>query len=109
VNPSYLYRSGAPNKLDRFWAQKLGKAAIKFLEKGIDESNFLAIQKDNSGFKIKNIPLSKFTSIGDLHRFVDERLYNPQEFQVTENGKKYLRDIVIEFPLEKSYGLSNKY
>lgn len=107
INPSYLYRSGEPNELDRFWAQRLGEAAIKFLAQGINESIFLAIQKDRSGFKIKDIPLSKFNSIDELHRFVDERFYNPQEFQVTEDGKKYLRDIVKELPLEKSYGLNN--
>ncbi len=106
INPSYLYRSGEPNELDRFWAQRLGETAIKFLAQGIDESIFLAIQKDNSGFKIKDIPLSKFNSIDELHRFVDERFYNPQEFKITEIGKKYLGEIIREIPVEE-YGLNN--
>ena len=106
VNPSYLYRSGEPNELDRFWAQRLGEAAIKFLAQGINESIFLAIQKDSSGFKIKDIPLSKFNSIDELHRFVDERFYNPQEFKITEIGKKYLGEIIREIPVEE-YGLNN--
>jgi len=106
INPSYLYRAGEPNELDRFWAQRLGETAIKFLAKGINESIFLAIQKDGSGFKIKEIPLSKFSSIDELHRFVDERFYNPQEFKITEIGKKYLGEIIREIPVEE-YGLNN--
>ena len=61
---------------------------------------------DNSGFKIKDIPLSKFSSIDELHRFVDERFYNPQEFKITEIGKKYLGEIIREIPVEE-YGLNN--
>ena len=106
VNPSYLYRSGEPNELDRFWAQRLGETAINFLATGINESIFLPIQKDNSGFKINDIPLSKFNSIDELHRFVDERFYNPQEFKITEIGKKYLGEIIREIPVEE-YGLNN--
>ena len=105
VNPSYLYRSGAPNEVDQFWAQKLGKSAVKLLADGMNEANFLAIQKDKSGFKIQNFPLSRFNSIDELHRFIDERFYDPEEFQITDNGKKYLREIIREIPLDKSYGI----
>jgi len=105
VNPSYLYRSGRPNKLDQHWAHMLGDWAVKFLSDGTKETSFLAIQKDKSGFRIQNFPLSKFNSIDELHRFVDNRLYNSEEFQITEKGKKYLREIVEEIPLEKSYGI----
>jgi 6-phosphofructokinase 1 len=107
VNPSYLYRSGAPNDLDRHWAKRLGEMAVEYLSEGMNESKFLSIQIDNSEFKIKDIPLSKFNSINELHRFVDKRFYDPQEFQITETGRKYLRNIVKEIPLEKEYGLSN--
>ena len=107
VNPSYLYRSGSPNDLDRHWATRLGEIAVKYLSEGINKSKFLSIQKDNKGFRVKDIPLSNFRSINELHRFVDERFYDPQEFQLTAQGRKYLRNIVKEFPLEKEYGLSN--
>lgn len=105
LNPSYLYRSGPPNRLDQYWAQRLGEWAIKLLADGANETNFLAIQKDKSGFRIQEFPLSKFHSIDELHRFVDNRFFNPEEFQITENGKKYLKEIVKEIPLEKSYGI----
>lgn len=105
VNPSYLYRSGAPNELDKHWAKELGKEAVKLLVDGIDESIFLAVQRDNTVFKIENVPLSKFSSIDKLHRFVNRGFYNPEEFQITENGKKYLKEIVKEIPHDESYGL----
>jgi len=108
VNPSYLYRCGKPNKLDRFWAEKLGKAAVKLLSEGINESCFLSIEKMGSGFEIKEFPLAKFSSIDELHRFVDEKFYNPDEFRITENGMKYLKGIVREMPYDKSYGLNNR-
>jgi 6-phosphofructokinase 1 len=107
VNPSYLYRAGAPNDLDQHWAKRLGEMAVKYLSEGMNESIFLSIQRYDSGFKVKDIPLSRFNSIEQLHRFVDKRFYDPQEFQMTEQGRKYLRNIVKEFPLEKEYGLSN--
>ena len=104
VNPSYLYRSGQPNELDKFWAQNLGETAVKYLVEIKNESCFLAIQKDKSGFKIQSFPLSKFNSFEELHRFVDERFYDPKEFRITEIGKKYLKEIVREIPLDESYG-----
>jgi len=107
VNPSYLYRSGAQNSLDQFWAKKLGETAVKFFAEGMNDSTFLAIRKDKSEFKIQEISLSKLSSICELHRFVDENFYDPKEFQINENGKKYLREIVREIPLEKSYGINN--
>ncbi len=53
-----------------------------------------------------DIPLSKFDSSNELHRFVDERFYDPQEFKITKNRKKYLEEIIQEIPLKK-YGLNN--
>ncbi len=78
------------------------------LADGINETSFLAVQKNKSGFKIKDLPLSNFNSIDELHRFVDKRLYDPEGFQITENGKKYLREIVGEIPVEKSYGIKER-
>lgn len=103
VSPSYLYRSGMPNELDQYWAKRLGERAVKLLADGVNQTNFLAIQKDKSGFRIQEFPLSKFNSINELHRSVDNRLYDPEELQITENGKKYLKEIVKEIPVEKSY------
>ena len=108
VNPSYLYRSGIPNELDQLWAKRLGERAVKLLADGINETSFLAVQKNRSGFRIKDFPLSNFNSIDELHRFVDNRLYDPEGFQITDNGKKYLREIVGEISVEKSYGIKER-
>jgi 6-phosphofructokinase 1 len=108
VNPSYLYRSGAPNKIDHYWAQKLGEKAVEILSAGLEKPTFLFIQKENSGFCIKDFPLSNYGSIADLHRFVDKRFYNPEEYQITEDGKNYLREIISEIPLDRSYGIKKE-
>lgn len=105
VNPSYLYRSGAPNGLDREWAEKLGIAAAELLLQGDGEPAFLAIQREGKAFSERAFSLSNFRSSHDLHRFVDGRFYNPEAFQITGEGLEYLRAIEKEIPLPERYGL----
>jgi 6-phosphofructokinase 1 len=104
VNPSYLYRSGAPNALDRKWASKLGEMSVRVLTEGANRSFFLSIQKKESDFHIVDIPLSKFHSIQDLHRFVDTRFYDEHEFQISEIGRDYLAPIIPKIPSNEAYG-----
>lgn len=105
VNPAYLYRSGKPNRIDRLWADKLGKFAVELLAKGIDESFFLSIQRKKSKFKIEKSPLSTFLSMNDLHRFVDENFYDPNKFEITKFGRLYFKEIIREISYKSSYGL----
>jgi len=105
VNPSYLYRSGTPNELDLYWAQRLGETSVKYLLDQTKGANFLALNKNKSGFEIQKISLSDFNSIDELHRSVDNRFYEPTEFQITENGRKYFREIIKEILVNESYGL----
>ena len=105
VNPSYLYRSGAPVDLDLYWADKLGKEAIRLFSQGVETPIFLTIHKGTKGFSVLPYPLSNHNNMQGLHRFVDERFYNPGEYTVTEKGKKYLGEIVEEIPKE-DYGLA---
>ncbi len=106
VNPSYLYRSGAPNALDQYWGQKLGEKAVRLLAEGIKETRFLFIQWEKGRLVTKDIPLSQFKSMDELHRFVDDRLYDTEAFHITESAKKYMKEILKEIPFEKSYGIS---
>jgi len=108
VNPSYLYRSGAPNKIDHYWAQKFGEKAVEILSAGLEKPTFLFIQRENAAFYIKDFPLSNYGSIADLHRFVGKYFYDPDEFKITENGKNYLREIIREIPLDRSYGIKKE-
>jgi len=105
VNPSYLYRSGAPSPLDLRWARRLGEKAVSLLSGQPKETSFLAIQKTPSGFRLRNERLSRFGSIDELHRFVDNRFYDPREFRITAKGKAYLNPIVREIPQDDSYGI----
>jgi 6-phosphofructokinase len=105
VNPSYLYRSGAPNALDALWAEKLGKRAVRLLADGVIGPNLLSIQKSEEGFCSAEKPLSEFASIEELHRKVDRRFYDPHEFAMSEVGRRYMKEIVREMPDDPDYGL----
>jgi 6-phosphofructokinase 1 len=104
VNPSYLYRSGMPSDLDLQLADKLGREAINLLSNGLEKPVFLTIKKETNGFSISPYPLSNMRSIQEFHRFVDKRFYNPESYSITEEGKKYLSEIVEEIS-EDGYGL----
>jgi 6-phosphofructokinase 1 len=104
VNPSYLYRSGTPSSLDLCWAEKLGKEAIRLLSQSFEASIFLTVKKETKGFSVFPYPLSNFKGIRELHRVVDKRFYNHEKYAVTEEGRKYLAEIVEEIA-EQTYGL----
>jgi len=105
VNPSYLYRSGAPNALDALWAEKLGRRAVRLLAGGASGQNLLTIQKSEEGFYPAEKPLSGFGSIEELHRKVDRRFYDPAGFAMSEAGRRYMKEIVREIPDDPDYGL----
>ncbi len=106
VNPSYLYRSGPPVKLDLLLAQKLGKKAAQLLSNGIEEPVFLSVQKAGKSFSPTALPIGKMKSIEAMHRFVDKTFYSPVDFAATGEARRYLANIVPEVePLE--YGLES--
>ena len=106
VNPSYLYRSGAPNSVDKKAAEILGEKAVRLLAGRVEEPTFLHIQKKVRGFAAIPTPLSTFRSIEDLHRFVDRRFYDPEELAMTDTGRRYLGGFVKDRPSPKNYGLN---
>ena len=105
VNPSYLYRSGAPNALDALWAEKLGRRAVRLLTGGASGQNLLTIQKSEDGFYPAEKRLSGFGSIEELHRKVDRRFYDSAGFAMSEAGRRYMKEIVREIPDDPDYGL----
>jgi len=105
VNPSYLYRSGTASDLDLKWANELGREAVNLLSDELEKPVFLTIKNEAREFSIAPYHLSNMKSIKELHRFVDERFYNPKDFSVTELGKKYLAEIIDEIA-EDEYGLT---
>ncbi len=105
VNPSYLYRSGMPNKLDLKAGAMLGKKAVKTLVKGeISSPFFLITELKNKELMAGQYSIVGLNNIEDFHRFVDERYYDANEFNVTREAKKYLSKIIREIPLQK-YGV----
>ena len=105
VNPSYLYRAGGPNPLDRRLAEALGEQAVRHLAGRKAEPVFLAVEKSRSGFSVRAHALADFSGIGDLHRLVDTRLYDPTEYRATERALAYLRTIAREIPFDNAYGI----
>lgn len=105
VNPSYLYRSGAPGEMDLTWAKNLGREALRMLCDGIDGAVFLTIQRKDDNFSTDRYSLKNVESIAELHRFVDERFYDPEQYSITENGKEYLAAMIDELPCHHGYGI----
>jgi 6-phosphofructokinase 1 len=104
VNPSYLYRSGLACPLDMKWARKLGREAVNLLSDGLEVPVFLAIQSGEEDFFLMPCPLSGIGNIDEIHRFVDQRFYDPDAFEVTAEGRKYLKAMLEEIPLGE-YGI----
>jgi len=105
VNPSYLYRSGTSSPLDREWAQKLGREAVRLLSHGPGRPTFLTIKNDGKEFTLSPYPLSNLRCMEEFHRFVSKRFYNPDTYSATEEGRNYLSRMVEEVP-EGKYGLT---
>ena len=108
VNPSYLYRSGAPNFVDKKAAEILGKKAVRLLAGKIEEPVFLHLRKKARGLSADPTALGEFRSIEDLHRFVDRRFYDPETLSMTEVASGYLGDFVRDLPLPRNYGINKK-
>jgi 6-phosphofructokinase len=89
VNPSYLYRSGKPNHTDL-------KMAISHL-KSSDCTVFLTAESNRkSTFTIGKYEFNMLDNIEEFHRFVDESLYNHQEYYPTELYQSYISGIIPE-------------
>ena len=117
VNPSYLYRAGAPNNIDKNISEKLGKTAFHLLvNEKITNSTFLTIQQKKGLFEPKPIPLSFFPKTENSRfpkRYVDFRFYNADELNISQAGIKYVSKIAEQKYLDdlnfnkKEYSINN--
>ena len=98
VNPSYIYRSGAPCILDRSCAALLGTQAVRILKRGISEPFFLILKHEKGKYSTELIPVHSLDSIESFHRFIDERLYDPKKFAPTKAAERYWQTIVPSLP-----------
>ena len=97
VNPSYLYRSGRPNNLDKSVASKLGSEAVRHLSLS-HETVFLYLEGIDSRFDIEKFAFNSLNDIESFHRFVDETLYDQGTMNVTSGGKKYFDTFTPYYP-----------
>jgi len=107
VNPSYLYRSGAPSRLDADFAQKLGTKAVQLLAGDLDDSILLTIQRNSRSFELGTYSVKGLGTIHKLHRFVHRDFYDESEHTATKEARKYLKQIVEQVP-RAEYGLKLK-
>jgi len=98
VNPSYLYRSGKPNKLDFTAAKLLGYEAVNLLKEGSSSLTLLTLNYSEGQFSVGRFSISGMNTIEQLHRFVPQAFYNSTNYQATEKGKKYLEHILCRIP-----------
>jgi len=91
VNPSYLYRSGAPCDLDLMWGKELGRKAVEVINDGLNETVLLSIQRENGDFCLESFHLNNINKIDDIHRFVTESFYNSSTFSATDLAEDYFR------------------
>jgi 6-phosphofructokinase len=98
VNPSYLYRSGGPNKVDLNAAEILGNKAIELLSGNLMEPAFLTLTNKDEDFIVEEYFLKELKDIEGFHRFVSNNFYDPSVFYITDKFKKYLIKAVSEHP-----------
>lgn len=98
VNPSYWYRSGAPDALDILASHRIAERCVQLISKNeISEHQFIGIAKTDSGFEAEAYPLGLFPETQSSRfpkRFVDSSLYDGEKWQVSPLGEKYLSCIV---------------
>ena len=105
VNPSYLYKSGKPNDLDFSTAIKLGREAVKYLNSNPPHPVFLFTEKNNEDFIIAGCGIDKFNNIEDIHRYINEEFYNPDNLNATALAGKYLSTINKNNYSHEHYGV----
>ena len=105
LNPSYLYRAGAPTELDLIWGKNFGREAIRLLQEGVDDPVLLTTQNMDNNLSLGKYPLSMVSGIDAIHRFVDGRFYNSTHYAITESGMEYLTAIVPTLPSHLNYGI----
>lgn len=97
VNPSYLYRSGNPNKTDINAAIKLGISAVNSLSNKLSEPVFLSLSFKNKDFVVEDFFIKDLNNIEEFHRFVDNKYYDSEIFYSTSKFKNYLSKIIKEY------------
>ncbi|MDP1623936.1 MAG: 6-phosphofructokinase [Bacteroidales bacterium] len=94
VNPSYLYRSGRPNTIDKKIGFEMGAMAVNHL---LQEKTtvFLFTELERGPvFQIRKFDFNELHDIEEFHRFVDDTLYDPDNYAVTDFGKDYFSTFV---------------
>lgn len=104
VNPSYIYRSGMPNKIDQNIAEKIGVFASEMLFKSkVKEPIFISVSLKKNDFIPVAIPLTFFqqTEKGRFpKRQINKGFYDAKNYQLTSNGYSYFKNIIDQTTID---------
>jgi 6-phosphofructokinase 1 len=94
VNPSYLYRSGRPNPIDKAAAIEMGAMAIDHLM--AEETTVFLYTAFEPGpvFRLRKFDFNGLNDIEEFHRFVGSELYDPENYTIRDAGEKYFNTFV---------------
>lgn len=98
VNPSYLYRSGPPNRLDLETGEKMGQYATEHLANSAETVFLSAEMTERLTIDIRPFPFNNLETIEEFHRFVDDSLYEPGQMNCTQRGRDYFNQFIRSFP-----------
>ncbi len=111
LNPSYLYRSGAPDLQDRQAADRIGEKCFQLVaDRKIAEHQFVYIEKKDNGFVAESCPFSSFDKTMEGRfpkRYVDLKFYNHDAWSATDLWFEYLSPIVSFRSSDLRYGFFN--
>jgi len=97
INPSYLYRSGRPNTVDKMMAIRMGVTAVDHLNNSIETIFIYSDLTGDSCFETCKYNFNNLTDIEEFHRFVDDTLYDPVLMNITPRGEIYFNSFVPHF------------
>ncbi len=112
VNPSYLYRSGSPHKIDRNISEKLGDLAFELLiNNEVNDPVFLSVVLVEGEFVPVPVSLSFFQQT-DNGRFpkrqINKGFYDEKNYQLTTNGYSYFSNIIDKSTID-NFNKKNKF
>ena len=98
VNPSYLYRSGVPNDIDRNISIKIGELSYEmFKNNEVMDPIFISVTIVDNEFVPKPISLSFFqqTESGRFpKRQINKGFYDENNYRLSNDGYKYFNNII---------------
>jgi 6-phosphofructokinase len=107
VNPSYLYRSGRPNRLEKEIGRQIARLIFDLVQEDeISDHQFVSVEYEGGRFFAHNQNLDLFaqTEQGRFpKRYVDSSFYEASNYCASEEWRRYLQPLMPNFENMKVY------